>query len=148
MLNSESYYYYQDLQERSGIDMSVTTLSNLLIAVGILWCIAGYFTYMQTVKANMITHELGPLAERLYCGKNAGFMRTRRIVFAAATNSGTIVDARVLHAAVIFKPAKVCPFNELKGKNIFRLDPASMNLEPVMEKAVQNLIRDAKLRRS
>lgn len=126
--------------------MSITTLSNLLIAIGILWCIAGYFTYMQTVKANMITQELGPLAERLYSGKNAGFMRTRRIIFAAATNSGTIVEARVLHAAVIFKPAKVYPCNELKGKNIFHLDPASMNLEPVMEKALRNLIQDAKLR--
>lgn len=126
--------------------MSVTTLSNLLIAVGILWCISGYFTYMQTVKVNMIMHELGPLASRLYSGKNAGFMRTRRVVFAAATDSGQIVEARVLHAAIIFKPAKVYPCDVLKGKNVFKMDPASMGLEPVMEKAVHNLIRDARQR--
>lgn len=126
--------------------MSVTTLSNLLITIGILWCIAGYFTYMQTIKINMIMNELEPMAERLYSGKNAGFMRTRRIVFAAATNSGRIVEARVLHAAIIFKPAKVYPLDVLKGKNVFKMDPASMELEPVMEKAVNNLIRDARQR--
>lgn len=126
--------------------MSTTTLSNLLIAVGVLWIISGYFTYMQTIKANKVMHELAPVAERLYTGKNAGFMRTRRIVFAAATNSGRIVEARVLHTAFIFKPAKVYPLNELKGKNVFQLNPASMGLEPVMEKALRNLIRDAKNR--
>lgn len=126
--------------------MTVTTISNLLIAVGIIWCIAGYFTYMQTVKVNMIMHELGPLAERLYSGKNAGFMRTRRIVFAAATDSGRIVEARVLHAAFILKPAKVCSFDKLKGKNVFKMDPSSMNLEPVMEKALYSLIQDARVR--
>lgn len=126
--------------------MSATTLSNLLIAIGIIWIISGYFTYMQTIKANKVMHELGPLAERLYSGKNAGFMRTRRIVFAAATNSGRIVEARVLHTAFIFKPAKVYSFSQLKGKNVFQLDPASMGLEPVMEKAVRNMIKDAENR--
>lgn len=91
-------------------------------------------------------NELGPMAERLYSGKNAGFMRTRRIIFAAATDSGRIVEARVLHAAVILKPAKVYPFDVLKGKNVFKIDPAAMDLEPVMEKAVNNLIRDARQR--
>lgn len=126
--------------------MSVTTLSNLLIAIGILWCVAGYFTYMQTVKINMIMNDLGPMAARLYSGKNAGFMRTRRIVFAAATDSGRIVEARVLHAAIIFKPAKVYPFDMLKGKNVFKMDPASMELDPVMEKAVRSLVWDARQR--
>ena len=68
--------------------MSTTTLSNLLIIVGVLWIIGGYFSYMQTIKTNRILHELGPLADRLYRGKNAGFMRTRRIIFAAASNDG------------------------------------------------------------
>ena len=126
--------------------MSTTTLSNLLIIVGVLWIIGGYFSYMQTIKTNRILHELGPLADRLYRGKNAGFMRTRRIIFAAASNDGESVEARVLYTAVIFKPAKIGTFDALKGKNIFRLDPSSMGLEPVMEKALRNLIQDAKNR--
>ena len=126
--------------------MSTTTLSNLLIIVGVLWIIGGYFSYMQTIKTNRILHELGPLADRLYRGKNAGFMRTRRIIFAAASNDGEIVEARVLYTAVIVKPAKIGTFDALKGKNIFRLDPSSMGLEPVMEKALRNLIQDAKNR--
>lgn len=126
--------------------MSTTTLSNLLIMIGILWIIAGYFSYMQTIKANKIMHELDPLAERLYSGRNAGFMRTRRIVFAAATNSGIIIDAHILCAAFIFKPAKILPFDELKGKNVFHLDPAAMGLEPVVQKALDSLIEDAKRR--
>lgn len=127
--------------------MSVTTLSNLLIIIGILWIIGGYFSYMQTIKTNRILHELSPLAERLYRGRNAGFMRTRRIIFAATANNGKVVAARVLHTAIIFKPAKIHPFPELEGKNLFRLDPASMGLSPVMEKALRNLIQDAKDRR-
>lgn len=123
--------------------MSTTTLSNLLIIIGVIWIISGYFTYMQTVNANKVMHELGAMAERLYSGKNAGFMRTRRIVFAAADNKGNIVEARVLKTAFIFKPAKISAFNEIKGKNVFRLDPSSLGLEPVMEKALTNLIKDA-----
>lgn len=118
----------------------------MLIAIGILWVIAGYFTYMQTIKANKIMHELAPLAERLYTGKNAGFMRTRRIVFAAVTNQGTVVEARILCTSFIFKPAKILPFDELKGKNVFRMNPSSMGLEPVMAKALINLKKDAERR--
>lgn len=123
--------------------MTVRFISNLLIVVGIIWCISGYFTYMQTVKANNIMHELSPLAPRLYSGKNSGFMRTRRIIFAACTDSGTVVAARALSTAFIFKPAKILPFDELKGKNIFKINPASMNLSPAMEKALNNVIKDA-----
>ena len=45
--------------------MSINTVSNLLIIIGIIWVIAGYFTYMQTVKINRLMQELSPLAERL-----------------------------------------------------------------------------------
>lgn len=127
--------------------MSITTLSNLLIIVGILWIIGGYFSYMQTMKTNQILHELSPLAERLYQGKNAGFMRTRRIIFAAVSDDGNVAQARVLHTAFFLKPAKVSPFDELRGKNLFELNPSSMNLEPVMERALKSLIEDAKIKK-
>lgn len=128
--------------------MTATTLSNILIVIGVIWIIAGYFTYMQTVKLNKTVNELGDKAPRLYSGKNAGFPRTRRIAFAAATESGTVKDARILKAAFIFKPAKVVSFDELIGKNLANLDPSSLKLEPVMEKTLYNLLKDYKNRNS
>lgn len=128
--------------------MTTTLLSNILIIIGVIWIIAGYFTYMQTIKLNKVVHELGEKADRLYSGKNAGFPRTRRIAFAADTNSGTIVDARILKAAFIFKPAKVVPFPELIGKNLNKLDPSAMGLDPLMEKTMYNVLKDFHARNS
>lgn len=126
--------------------MTTTVLSNILIIIGVVWIIAGYFSYMQTVKLNKVAHELGEKADRLYSGKNAGIPRTRRIAFAAATNSGTITDARILKAAFIFKPAKLVPFPELIGKNLNKLEPSDMGLEPLMEKTMYNVLKDFKAR--
>lgn len=123
--------------------MTIRFISNCLIIIGIIWCISGYFTYMQTIKINNIIHELSPLSPRLYSGKNAGFMRTRRIIFVAANDNGTIVEARVLSTAFIFKPARIGTLDMLKGKNIFKLDPASYGFKPVLEKALANTVQDA-----
>lgn len=126
--------------------MTITTISNLLIIIGIVWIIAGYFTYMQTVKTNRIMQELSPMAERLYTGKNSGFMRTRRIIFAAVTSGGTIVEARIMRTAFIFIPAKAANFDIIKNKNIFRLDPSSFDITPTEKKALINLVKDAQKR--
>lgn len=127
--------------------MSTTTLSNILIIIGIIWIIAGYFTYMQTIKINRIMHELSPVAERLYSAKNAGFMRTRCIIFAAASNSGIIKEARILHTAFIIRPARVESFDLIKGQNIFNLNPGSFNVSETTKKALRNLVMDAANRR-
>lgn len=126
--------------------MTAITLSNVLICIGLLWIIAGYFTYMQTIKMNKVVNMLGKKAEHLYSGKNAGFMRTRRISFVAATASGMVVDARTIKTAFIFKPAKVVPFDEIVGKNLNKLSPSALGLEPVMEQTTANILKDFKNR--
>lgn len=86
------------------------------------------------------------MAERLYTGKNSGFMRTRRIIFAAVTSGGTIVEARIMRTAFIFIPAKAANFDIIKNKNIFRLDPSSFDITPTEKKALINLVKDAQKR--
>jgi hypothetical protein len=126
--------------------MSVITFSNLLIIIGIVWIISGYFTYMQTVKINRIMTELGKKAERLYSGKNAGFPLTRCVIFAATTGSGTIVEARLLRTAFIFRRAKDEPYDIIHRYNVFNLRPQSFNVSTSEQKALANLIKDARKR--
>ena len=126
--------------------MSINTVSNLLIIIGIIWVIAGYFTYMQTVKINRLMQELSPLAERLYTGKNAGFLLTRHIIFAAVSNDGRIIESRLLRTAFIFRPARSESFDIILGRNIFTLDPETFDISPSVKKALFSLIKDAKKR--
>ena len=126
--------------------MSVNTVSNLLIIIGIIWVIAGYFTYMQTVKINRLMQELSPLAERLYTGKNAGFLLTRYIIFAAVSGDGRIIESRLLRTAFIFRPARSESFDIIHGQNIFTLDPETFDISPSVKKALFSLVKDAKKR--
>ena len=124
--------------------MSVNTVSNLLIIIGIIWVIAGYFTYMQTVKINRLMQELSPLAERLYTGKNARFLLTRYIIFAAVSDDGRIIESRLLRTAFIFRPARSESFDIIHGRNIFTLDPETFDISPSVKKALFSLVKDAK----
>lgn len=126
--------------------MSVNTVSNLLIIIGIIWVIAGYFTYMQTVKINRLMQELSPLAERLYTGKNARFLLTRYIIFAAVSDDGRIIESRLLRTAFIFRPARSESFDIIHGRNIFTLDPETFDISPSVKKALFSLVKDAKKR--
>lgn len=126
--------------------MSVNTVSNLLIIIGIICVIAGYFTYMQTVKINRLMQELSPLAERLYTGKNAGFLLTRYIIFAAVSDDGRIIESRLLRTAFIFRPARSESFDIIHGRNIFTLDPETFDISPSVKKALFSLVKDAKKR--
>lgn len=126
--------------------MSVNTVSNLLIIIGIIWVIAGYFTYMQTVKINRLMQELSPLAERLYTGKNARFFLTRYIIFAAVSDDGRIIESRLLRTAFIFRPARSESFDIIHGWNIFTLDPETFDISPSVKKALFSLVKDAKKR--
>lgn len=126
--------------------MSINTVSNLLIIIGIIWIIAGYFTYMQTVRVNRIMQELSPLAERLYTGSNARFLLTRYIIFAAVSDNGRIIEARLLRTAFIFRPARAEAFDIILGRNIFTLDPETFDISPSVKKALFSLIKDAKKR--
>lgn len=126
--------------------MSVNTVSNLLIIIGIIWVVAGYFTYMQTVKINRLMQELSPLAERLYTGKNARFLLTRYIIFAAVSDDGRIIESRLLRTAFIFRPARSESFDIIHGRNIFTLDPETFDISPSVKKALFSLVKDAKKR--
>lgn len=128
--------------------MSVPEIvGDIIIVIGVIWIISGLFTYMQTVKTNNMINEIGQFAPRLYSGKNAGFMRTRRIIFAACANNGDIKEARVIHVAILLKPAKILDLPDLKGINVFRDGVEKTGLtDKLLQKAYNNLREDAKRR--
>lgn len=127
--------------------MSTTTLSNALIIIGIIWIIGGYFSYMQTVKTNKVVTLLGEKAPRLYRGKNAKFPFTKRLAFAATSDSGKVVDANLISASFIFKPAKILPFPEIIGKNLGSLNPSDLSLDAATEKALESVLEDYQKRK-
>lgn len=122
--------------------MTISIFANILICVGIVWIIAGIFSFMQTAKVNKIVKEMAAKADHLYSGKNPGFMQVKKICLASVKKDGTIVDARIITTTIFFKPPKVASFDEIIGKNLKRIKADKLNLEPLTEKALEHLLKD------
>jgi|GEM_PF-2953156 Glucitol operon activator protein (GutM). len=111
---------------------------NIVITAGIFWIVMSIFSFIQTVQIKNIFKVLEPFGQ-VYFGKDAGFLRTKYIAFAAVNSDGTVTNAKLLKANRIITVAKIQSIENLINKNLWRLEPASMNLDAKMELAVQNL---------
>ena len=72
--------------------ISIYTISNIIIVVGVIWAITGFFQYLQVVKMNNILHRLGAKAPRVFRGINGKFFALQMYVLAASDAEGKILD--------------------------------------------------------
>lgn len=118
-------------------------LWNIIIIAGIVWIILSVFSFIQSVQIRNIYKLLEPCG-KIYFGKDAGFLRTRYIVFAAVNSEGTVQNAKMLKASRIVTLSKIQSLDHLISKNLLLLEPAAMNLDIRSEIAIQNLIANFK----
>lgn len=118
---------------------------NLVIIIGIFWCIMSLFSFIQTIQINNNFKELKNHGE-VYFGRDAGFLRTRIIVFAAVDEYGKVVDARRMRTYKFFIPAKTSAFSELIGKDLNKLIPSEIFEEKRLKMAIEDLLQKYKTR--
>lgn len=111
---------------------------DIVIIAGVFWIIMSIFSFIQSVQIKNIFKILEP-SGKVYFGRDAGFLRTKYIAFAAVNPDGTVINARLLKACRIVTPAKIQSMDDLILKNLLTLEPAAMNLDPRKKLAIQNL---------
>ena len=111
---------------------------NIVIIAGFFWIIMSIFSFVQTIQIKNIFKILEP-SGKVYFGKDAGFLQTKYIAFAAVSPDGTVIDAKLLKACRIVTPAKIQPMDYLINKNLLTLEPAVMDPDKKRGLAVQNL---------
>jgi DNA-binding transcriptional regulator of glucitol operon len=111
---------------------------DIVIIAGIFWIIMSIFSFIQSVQIKNIFKILEPSGQ-VYFGRDAGFLRTKYIAFAAVNPDGTVINAKLLKACRIVTAAKIQPMDDLIDKNLLTLEPAAMDLEAKKELAIQNL---------
>ncbi|MEL7656224.1 MAG: transcriptional regulator GutM [Bacillota bacterium] len=111
---------------------------DIVIIAGVFWIIMSIFSFIQSVQIKNIFNMLEPCG-KVFFGRDAGFLRTKYIAFAAVTPDGTVVNAKLLKASRIITLAKIQSLDDLISKNLLSLDPAAMDLEARKELAIQNL---------
>ncbi|MBN7773197.1 transcriptional regulator GutM [Clostridium aminobutyricum] len=116
---------------------------NIVIITGFLWTIMSIFNFIQSVHIKNIFTMLQP-SGKIYSGRDAGFLRTRYIAFAAVNPDGTVLNARLLKASGIVTLSKIHSLDYLISENLLALDPTSMNLDGRSTLAIQNLITNFK----
>ena len=111
---------------------------DIVIIAGLFWVIMSIFSFIQSVQIRNIFKAL-EASGKVYFGKDAGFLRTKYIAFAAVNPDGTVIDAKLLKACRIVTLAKILSMDDLINKNLLTLEPAAMNLDTSRELAIQNL---------
>jgi len=111
---------------------------DIVIIAGFFWIVMSVFSFIQSVQIKNIFKILEP-SGKVYFGKDAGFLRTKYIAFAAVNPDGTVINARLLKACRIVTLAKIQSLEYLIDKNLLTLEPAAMDLEVKKELAIQNL---------
>jgi len=111
---------------------------DIIIIAGIFWIVMSIFSFIQSVQIRNIFKILEP-SGKVYFGKDAGFLRTKYIAFAAVNPDGTVVKAKLLKVCRIVTPARIQPIDDLIDKNLLTLEPATMDLEAKKELAIRNL---------
>ncbi|HWQ79433.1 MAG TPA: transcriptional regulator GutM [Anaerovoracaceae bacterium] len=116
---------------------------DIIIIAGVFWIIMSIFSFMQTIQIKNIYKILEP-SGKVYFGRDAGFLRTRYIAFAAVAADGTVIDAKLLKASRIITPAKIRPLDHLININLTTIDPTDIDLDAGTKLAVQNLAANFK----
>ncbi len=111
---------------------------NIVIIAGFFWIIMSIFSFIQSVQVKNIFKTLEP-SGKVYIGRDAGFLRTKYIAFAAVNPDGTVTNARLLKACRIITLAKIQPMDYLIHRNLLTIEPATMGLEVKKGLAIQNL---------
>ena len=114
---------------------------NILIVVGILWIIFGFFNFIQTIQMKKIYKELEP-SGKVYFGRDAAMFRTKLISFAAVDQKGNVLDARNLKTSRLVTLSKAYPFPDIVGKNLNTLQPTDLNISKNIESSISNLIKN------
>ena len=111
---------------------------DIVIIAGMFWIIMSVFSFIQSVQIKNILKILEP-SGKVYFGRDAGFLRTKYIAFAAVNPDGTVINARLLKACRIITPSKIQSMDDLIHKNLLTLEPAAMDLDPKKKLAIRNL---------
>ena len=111
---------------------------DIVIIAGVFWIIMSVFSFIQSVQIKNILKILEP-SGKVYFGRDAGFLRTKYIAFAAVNPDGTVINARLLKACRIITPSKIQSMDDLIHKNLLTLEPAAMDLDPKKKLAIRNL---------
>lgn len=127
--------------------MTIYTISNIIIIVGVVWAITGFFQYLQVVKMNNILHRLGDEAPRVFRGTNGKFFALRLYVLAASDADGKILDASYLYTSLLIKPSKEVRADELIGQYIPSIQTSQLEQNKTVYRAVCNLQEDFRKRR-
>lgn len=127
--------------------MTIYTISNIIIIVGVVWAITGFFQYLQVVKMNNILHRLGDKAPRVFRGTNGKFFALRLYVLAASDADGKILDASYLYTSLLIKPSKEVRADELIGQYIPSIQTSQLEENKTVYRAVCNLQEDFRKRR-
>ena len=126
--------------------ISIYTISNIIIVVGVIWAISGFFQYLQVVKMNNILYRLGTKAPRVFRGINGKFFALRMYVLAASDAEGKILDASYLYTSILLKPSKEIKADQLIGQYIPTIDVTKLQQDKKVYRAVCNLQEDYRKR--
>ena len=126
--------------------ISIYTISNIIIVVGVIWAITGFFQYLQVVKMNNILHRLGAKAPRVFRGINGKFIALRMYVLAASDAEGKILDASYLYTSILLKPSREVKADQLIGQYIPTIDVTKLQQDKKVYRAVCNLQEDYRKR--
>lgn len=111
---------------------------DIVIIAGVFWIVMSIFSFLQTVQIRNIYKILEP-AGKVYFGRDAGFLRTKYIAFAAVDNGGKVTDAKLLKASRIVTIPRVLPLDRIISEDLAALEPSLTGLDSRTELAVQNL---------
>ena len=126
--------------------ISIYTISNIIIVVGVIWAITGFFQYLQVVKMNNILHRLGAKAPRVFRGINGKFFALQMYVLAASDAEGKILDASYLYTSILLKPSREVKADQLIGQYIPTIDVTKLQQDKKGYRAVCNLQEDYRKR--
>ena len=126
--------------------ISIYTISNIIIVVGVIWAITGFFQYPQVVKMNNILHRLGAKAPRVFRGINGKFFALQMYVLAASDAEGKILDASYLYTSMLLKPSREVKADQLLGQDIPTIDVTKLQQDKKVYRAVCNLQEDYRKR--
>lgn len=128
--------------------MNIYVISDIIIVIGVIWAVSGFFQYMQIIKMNNVLHRLGNEAPRVFRGTNGKFLALRLYILAAASAEGKIVDASYIHTSFLLKPAREVRAEQLIGQYIPEIEAEHFQQDQKIYKAVCSLKEDFRMRHS
>ena len=114
---------------------------NIVIAAGIVWIVMSFFNFLQAVQIRNIYKSLGKRGT-VYFGRDAGTLRTRAMLFAAADENGIVTEAIKMKTVPVFVISKALPFPEFSGLDLDHLDIVTLPADLRTKLAAINLLKN------